>query len=106
LADVGVKIEEYSRASHPSEIQSLVKQGFGFALIREGTILEPELTTRPIAGVTWTVDTAFIYKKEDHPKTIPVLIRLLKSRMTAPSKNAKKPPRPVGKEPERMALLG
>lgn len=106
LAEVGVQIQDYSRASHPSEMQSLVKQGFGFALIREGTILESELTTRPIAGVTWTVDTAFIYNKQSYPKTLPVLIRLLKSRMGHPSANGKKPPRSSGKGPEQMSLLG
>jgi DNA-binding transcriptional LysR family regulator len=79
LEGIGVKIEEYSRASHPTEMQGLVKQGFGFALIREGTVLDAELTTRPVAGVGWTVDTAFIYKKQGHPKTVPMLIRLLKS---------------------------
>jgi hypothetical protein len=57
----------------------LVKQGFGFALIREGTVLDAELTTPPVAGVDWTVDTAFIYKKQGHPKTVPMLIRLLKA---------------------------
>jgi DNA-binding transcriptional LysR family regulator len=106
LAEVGVTIEEFSRASHPSEMQSLVKQGFGFALIREGTLLESELTTRPIAGVGWTVDTAFVYKKQGYPKTIPVLIRLLKSRIAHPSENGRKPPSSVGAAPEQMSLLG
>jgi DNA-binding transcriptional LysR family regulator len=105
LAEVGVKVEEYSRASHPSEMQLLVKQGFGFALIREGTVLESELITRPIAGVGWTVDTACIYKKQAYPKTVPVLVRLLKSRMANPSVNGKKPSRAAGKGPEQMSLL-
>jgi hypothetical protein len=39
------------------------------------------LTTRPIAGVDWTVDTAFVYNKELHPKTVPVLARHLKRRL-------------------------
>jgi len=77
LGDAGVKIEEYSCASHPSEMQTLVKGGHGFALIREGTTLDEELTTRPIAGVDWTVDTALIYHKARHPKTIPILVKRL-----------------------------
>jgi hypothetical protein len=56
-------------------MQMLVKEGHGFALIREGTILDDELTTRPIAGVDWTVDTAVIYHKVRHPKTVPILVR-------------------------------
>jgi DNA-binding transcriptional LysR family regulator len=78
LNSAGVKVEEYSRASHPSEMQILVKEGFGIALIREGTPLDGELTTRPIAGVEWTVDTALVYHKKKHPKTIPILARQFK----------------------------
>jgi len=51
--------------------------GHGFALIREGTSLDEELTTRPIAGVDWTVDTALIYHKVRHPKTVPILVKRL-----------------------------
>ena len=87
-------------------MQGLVKQGFGFALIREGTVLDAELTTRPVAGVDWTVDTAFIYKKQGHPKTVPMLIRLLKSRLSPQTLNGKKPPLSAGKGPEQMSLLG
>jgi DNA-binding transcriptional LysR family regulator len=75
LADAGVKIDQYSFASHPSEMQMLVKEGYGFTLIREGTPLDDELTMRPIAGVDWTVNTAVIYHKERHPKTVPILVK-------------------------------
>ena len=78
LSEAGVSVEEYSRASHPSEMQSLVKEGYGFALIRQGTLLEEGLTTRPILGVDWTVDTAVIYHKQRQPKTVPILVRKLK----------------------------
>jgi DNA-binding transcriptional LysR family regulator len=77
LGDAGVKIEDYSCASHPSEMQTLVKGGHGFALIREGINLDEELTTRPIAGMDWTVDTALIYHKARRPKTIPILVKRL-----------------------------
>lgn len=78
LAEVGVLVDEYSHASHPSEMQTLVKEGHGFALIREGSPLDQELTTRPIAGVNWTVDTAVIYHKQRRPKTVPILLRKFK----------------------------
>ena len=48
------------------------------ALVREGTELDPDLTTRPIFGVDWTVDTALIYHRERIPPTIPVLVRQLR----------------------------
>jgi DNA-binding transcriptional LysR family regulator len=78
LGEAGVRIEKYSRASNPHEMQMLVKDGHGFTLIREGTTIDDELTTRPIAGVDWTVGTAVIYHKQRHPKTVPVLVRNLK----------------------------
>jgi len=62
-------------------MQTLVKGGHGFALIREGTNLDEELTTRPIAGVDWTVDTALIYHKVCHPKTIPILAKRLRKHL-------------------------
>ncbi len=84
LGEAGVRIGEFSRASHPVEIQSLVKAGYGIALISEGSELDAELTTRPVAGVDWTVDTALVYNRQLHPKTIPVLVRLLRRRLAAP----------------------
>jgi DNA-binding transcriptional LysR family regulator len=48
LREVGVRIDEYSRADHPAEMQHLVKNRYGLTLLREGTALDPELTTRPI----------------------------------------------------------
>ncbi|SNT11947.1 DNA-binding transcriptional regulator, LysR family [Granulicella rosea] len=78
LAEAGVLVEAYSRASHPSEMQMLVREGYGFALVREGTPLDDALTTRPIAGVDWTVDTAVIYHRQWRPKTVPLLIRRFK----------------------------
>ncbi len=122
LAEAGLKIDEYSRASHPTEIQELVKQGYGFALIREGTVLDTELITRPIVGVDWTVDTAIIYNKVRHPKTIPVLVRHLKRRLAASTNSSnlhqvvalphaaktagKRPPRSDDADSAQMSLLG
>ena len=122
LADAGVQIEEYSCASQPSEMQTLVKGGYGFALIREGTILDEELTTRPVVGVEWTVDTALIYHRTRHPKTVPILAKqLLKRRPqegkeTAQSKASvaiqgsiaarKRAPDRVKDAPVQMTLIG
>jgi DNA-binding transcriptional LysR family regulator len=91
LAGAGVQIEEFSRASHPAEMQALVKAGYGLALIREGTLLDTELTTRPVAGVDWAVDTAFVYNKQHHPETIPVLARHLKKRLATPPVTRRSP---------------
>jgi len=78
LGAAGVTLEDYSCASHPSEMQTLVKEGHGLALVREGTLLEEGLITRRLVGVDWTVDTAVVYHKQHHPKTVPILVRRLK----------------------------
>lgn len=122
LADAGVQIEEYSCASHPSEMQALVKGGHGFALIREGTTLDEELTTRPVVGVDWTVDTALIYHKTRHPKTVPILVKQLLKKRPQDSKEMRKsnasvavqrsaatrnrPPQPAKDGPVQMTLIG
>ena len=115
LRDAGVQIDEYSWASHPSEIQTLVKGGHGFALIREGTNLDEELTTRPIAGVDWTVDTALIYHKVRHPKTVPILAKRLRKHLLLRNKvsisvqasiaTGKRPIQRVTEDPVQMKLI-
>lgn len=80
LAEQGVNIYEHSRASNPFELQMLVREGHGVALVREGSVTDSELTTRPIAGVSWTVDTAIIYRKDRYPKTLPIVMKSLKRR--------------------------
>ncbi len=103
-------------------MQTLIKGGHGFALIREGTNLDEELTTRPIVGVDWTVDTALIYHKVRHPKTVPILVRRLMRRLpqngkeTAPNKvsisvqaataTRKRPSQRVKDGPVQMTLIG
>jgi len=77
LANAGLTVKDYSHASHPSEMQMLVKEGHGLTLIREGSSLDSELTTRPIAGMNWTVDTAVIYHRIRFPKTVPILVKKL-----------------------------
>ena len=56
----------------------LVERGFGVALMREGTSLGPGLTTRPIFGVDWTVDTAMIFKEDTGLNYLPIIARSLR----------------------------
>lgn len=79
LYEVGLSFREYARGSTLSDMLMLVKDGYGFTLIREGASIDPDLITRPIAGVGWTVDTALIYHHDRHPKTVPILAKKLNS---------------------------
>lgn len=121
LSETGIQVDDYSSATHPMEVLRLVRDGYGMALIREGTPLDPALITRPLVGVSWTVDTALVYHKERHPETIPVLARHLKQRFSpAPNKPRfpvvmtalrerngiqRRPPQRNGKESKQMSLL-
>jgi DNA-binding transcriptional LysR family regulator len=115
LDNAGVKVEEYSRASNPSEMQTLIKEGYGFAVVREGSIIDAELTTRPITDVDWTMDTAIIYHKQRHPKTVPVLVRnfkrqfnfdVKKRRLSSSPGFTKRPtPTPITNSPVQLDLL-
>lgn len=92
VGHAGIRIADYSSASHPIEMQMLVKEGHGLALIREGTPLDEELTTRHVLGVNWTVDVGVTYHIQRHPKTIPILVRKLRKMILRPSSSpAKKP---------------
>jgi len=122
LKEIGLNVEHYSRANHPSELRELVKQGYGFALIREGSKIDDELTTRPVAGVDWMVNIAVVYNQQRHPKTIPVLVRHLKRHLAGPhnkeasielvakrqsnSQVGKRHPGSVERDPTQLSLLG
>ena len=90
---VGVHPEVASTTATPHDIQWMVRSGFGHALIREGSELEDGLVTRPVAGVSWTVDCALISKKSPSQKTIPVLVRALRKKLRLQASiSPKKPP--------------
>ena len=78
LAEIGVQFDEQTHTSHPIELQEAVQKGDGFALIREGMSLLEGLTTRPIIGVEWTVDTAFTFKQGPAVKLLPIIAKNLR----------------------------
>ena len=53
----------------------MVKEGYGLALIDQLSPLEPGLVTRPIAGVNWTADTAFVHAKRAGHVALPFIER-------------------------------
>jgi hypothetical protein len=96
LHEVGITGEVTNTNKTPHDLQWMVESSYGYALIREGSVLQPGLVTRPIAGVTWTVDSALILGKSTSQRTMPQLVRELRRRfrlqaLLPPSK----PPRSV-----------
>ena len=64
LMEVGIDPEASCLAATPADIQWMVRAGYGVALVDQRTILDSGLTTRPIAGISWTADTAFVHHKK------------------------------------------
>jgi LysR family hydrogen peroxide-inducible transcriptional activator len=81
LSKIGVEGDVASRYKTPHDLQWMVQMGYGYALIREGTELPAGLTTRPVAGVEWTVDSVLVLGRSTSQRTIPYLIRELKKRV-------------------------
>jgi DNA-binding transcriptional LysR family regulator len=75
--EVGIPMHLASSASTPADIQWMVKARFGLALIDQIASLDPGLTTRPIAGVKWTVDTAFVHHNRADHIALPFIERSL-----------------------------
>jgi DNA-binding transcriptional LysR family regulator len=110
LSELGVQFEEHSHTSHPHEMQEMVKSGSGFALIREGTVMLEGLTTRPIIGVDWTVDTAFVYRASPKARIIPIIGKNLRKQFSRMARmlGRKKEPQSVRPDEQngQMKLLG
>jgi DNA-binding transcriptional LysR family regulator len=86
LAEVGIDPQVSCSAASPNDIQWLVRAGYGVALVDQRTLLDSALTTRPIAGIHWTADTAFVYHKKAAHLALPFLIRFLqRPASTAPA---------------------
>ena len=63
FAEVGLPLHLVSSAATPTDLQLMVKQGYGLTLIDQLCPLEAGLITRPLSSLNWTADTAFIMPK-------------------------------------------
>jgi hypothetical protein len=84
FAESGFAVHISCSASTPHDIQLLVREGYGIALVNEDSLLEPDLTTRRISGVEWTADTAFVRHIEGAHPALPFLDHLLTKRPGKP----------------------
>jgi hypothetical protein len=70
----------------------LVKTGHGLALVDEGRALLSELITKPIAGVTWTAETALVYRKQATHVALASLARGIRNKALKLSAHLKESP--------------
>jgi DNA-binding transcriptional LysR family regulator len=93
LTEQGIEPKNGMPSLNREQVQWMVRRGFVVALIREDEPLHEDLTTRPIEGVKWTIDSALIYKVDHNQLALPLLLRDLRSRFPDDDEaNVKKPP--------------
>ena len=62
LAEQGIEPREPAFSTSPAETLDLVRAGAGLTLVRECRAMPPDLVTRPLSGLDWTVDSAVLYR--------------------------------------------
>lgn len=83
LTTIGVTPKVCNTTTNREHVQWLVSQGNCYALLRKSRRLLPGLTTRPIHGTKWTIDTALIAKRTAQHPAIAMLVRELKKHTAA-----------------------
>jgi DNA-binding transcriptional LysR family regulator len=103
LTEVGIIPEVSCSATTPADIQWMVRAGYGVALIDQRTPIDSVLTTRPIAGINWTADTAFIHHNAADHLALPLVIRFAQEMRK--SMSVKKPALKDQLRPIQLELL-
>jgi hypothetical protein len=75
FSDMGIPLRLANSARTPSDIQWIGKGSL--ALVDQLSPLESGLITRPIAGVNWTADTAFVHQSRADHVALPFIERFL-----------------------------
>jgi len=102
FAEVGMTLEVADSAATPSDMQWMVKETGGLALIDQLAPLDAGLVTRPIAGLSWTVDTAFVTAKEARHIAIPFVEKYLRQ---IGLRFERKQPKPEQIRPQQLKLI-
>jgi hypothetical protein len=100
--ELGLSPSLANSARTPSDIQWMVKAGYGLALVDQVSPLEVGLITRPIAGVNWTADTAFVHQSRADHIALPFIERFFEERWQS-SHRKKRPTASV--RPQQLKLL-
>jgi DNA-binding transcriptional LysR family regulator len=77
LKEVGIQPRGATPNFNFEHVQWMVKEKLCYALVAEGSKLQRELTTRPIEGTRWTIDSAFVYPDSTRNSAVSLLGREL-----------------------------
>jgi hypothetical protein len=89
-------------------VQWMVRERLCIALIRQSEPLHEDLTTKPIQGVNWTIDSAIAYREEHDQEALPLLLRDLEKRFSVaePTLHKKRPQRVTERQQQRRLSFG
>jgi hypothetical protein len=82
FAEVNIPVNVACSARTPGEIQWMVKERYGLALIDQLSPLDPGLITRPLVRLNWTADAAFVYLNHADHVALPFIERFLRETWT------------------------
>lgn len=100
--EVGIQLTLANSARTPADIQWMVKAGYGLALVDQLMPVESGLITRPIAGVNWTADTAFVHRNRADHIALPFVEKMFLERWR---NGRRKSGNKQGIRPEQLKLL-
>jgi DNA-binding transcriptional LysR family regulator len=75
--EAGISLRLACSATTPGQIQWMVKAGYGLALIDQSSSLDSGLAARPLSGINWTADTAFVHHNRADHIALPFIERSL-----------------------------
>jgi len=101
FAEVGIPMHLACSANTPGDMLWMVKAGYGLALIDQAFPLDNGLISRPIAGVNWIADTAFVHRNRTDHIALPFIERSLAQRW----RDGERKKHPEGVRPEQLKLL-
>jgi DNA-binding transcriptional LysR family regulator len=102
FAEAGVALNLACSARTPAEIQWMVRERYGLALIDQLLPLEPGLITRPLSGLAWTADTVFVHLRKAEHVALPFIERFFEDSWSE-SRGRKHPSQ--SSSPEPLELL-
>lgn len=106
LSEQGITPRRVSPEFSLEQIQWMVCEGICVALIRELEVLNENLTTRPIKGVKWTIDSAIVFRKKDKHGGLSLLLRDLSRRFPdLDTDHRRKPPKSTREEADLFGVI-
>lgn len=103
FAEAGISLHLANSAATPADMQWMVKENYGLALVDELSTLEFGLVARSIAGVKWTADTAFVTGKQSTHLALPYIEKCLREDGLNIKRRSLRPERI---RPQQLKLIG